>query len=441
MESRAILPPKRRFLLVRLGEVVRDSFWLIPTLFLVGAILVGFLLRLLDDQLAVDASDTPWWVGSPAAASDILATIATAILTFLGVVFSITLVALQLASQQFSPRVTRTFVRAASTKVALGTFIATFVVSLVALTGIETGDSESPTAPVASVTVAQVLVGLSLVVFIVFVNSTTRLVRINFIISSVASETRHAIDVNHPPADAYVPVDVPEPGAPDVVIGSNLPARLARRAYRGVLLGIDSKALVDIASRHGCVFSVTRRIGEYVPRGAPLIEVHGGTSPSEDLMRAVDLGRERTLFQDPLYGIRQLVDIGTQALSAAINAPTSAVQVIDRLSDLLPQIAERPDPSGLFADESGTVRLMIPVIGWSHIVELAFTELRTFGAGSPQVTRRLLACFERLLADLPSERHPPLERQRLLLMAAVARLVADADERAGRLEPDALGLG
>ena len=186
---------------------------------------------------------------------------------------------------------------------------------------------------------------------------------------------------------------------------------------------------------------MTRRIGEYVPRGAPLIEVHGGTSPSEDLMRAVDLGRERTLFQDPLYGIRQLVDIGTQALSAAINAPTSAVQVIDRLSDLLPQIAERPDPSGLFADESGTVRLMIPVIGWSHIVELAFTELRTFGAGSPQVTRRLLACFERLLADLPSERHPPLERQRLLLMAAVARLVADADERAGRLEPDALGLG
>jgi uncharacterized membrane protein len=441
MESRAILPPKRRFLLVRLGEVVKDSFWLIPTLFLVGAIVVGFLLRVLDDHLAVDASDSPWWVGSPEAASNILATIATAILTFLGVVFSITLVALQLASQQFSPRVTRTFVRATSTKVALGTFIATFVVSLLALTGIDTGGRGSTTVPVASVAVAQVLVGLSLVVFIVFVNSTTRLIRINFIISAVAGETRHAIDVNHPPADAYVPVEVPEPGAPDVVVGSALPTRLARRKYRGVMLGIDSKALVDIASRHGCVLSLTRRIGEYVPRGAPLIEVHGGTRLTEDLMRAVDLGRERTLFQDPLYGIRQLVDIGTQALSPAINAPTSAVQVLDRLSDLLPQIAERPDPTGLFADETGKVRLIVPVIGWSRIVELAFTEIRTFGAGSPQVTRRLLACFDRLLADLPSERHPPLERQRALLVAAVERLVPDVDEREDRLKADALGLG
>jgi uncharacterized membrane protein len=440
MESRAILPPKRRFLLVRLGEVVKDSFWLIPTLFLVGAIVVGFLLRVLDDHLAVDASDSPWWVGSPEAASNILATIATAILTFLGVVFSITLVALQLASQQFSPRVTRTFVRATSTKVALGTFIATFVVSLLALTGIDTGRG-SATVPVASVAVAQVLVGLSLVVFIVFVNSTTRLIRINFIISAVAGETRHAIDVNHPPADAYVPVEVPEPGAPDVVVGSALPARLARRKYRGVLLGIDSKALVDIASRHGCVLSLTRRIGEYVPRGAPLIQVHGGTRLTEDLMRAVDLGRERTLFQDPLYGIRQLVDIGTQALSPAINAPTSAVQVLDRLSDLLPQIAERPDPTGLFADGTGKVRLIVPVIGWSRIVELAFTEIRTFGAGSPQVTRRLLACFDRLLADLPSERHPPLERQRALLVAAVERLVPDVDDREDRLKADALGLG
>ena len=424
---------------MRLNEVVKDSFWIVPSLFLVAAVVLGYSLRAVDDRLATSAADTPFWVGTPGAASAILSTIATAILTFLGVVFSITLVALQLASQQFSPRVTRTFVRSTTTKVALGTFIATFVVSIIALSGVESKVEGTSTVPVASVTVSQALVGLSLVVFIVFVNSTTRLIRINYIISAVAEETRRAIALNYPPDEEYTTVEPLEPGAPAAVLES---AALLPRRYRGVLLGVDAKHLVDVAAKHECVLVLTRRIGEYVPRGAPLFEVHGGRAPRElEVMRAIDLGRERTLFQDPLYGVRQLVDIAAQALSPAINAPTSAVQVIDRLTDLLPEIAERPDQSGLFADSSGRLRLVLPVTDWAGIVELAFTEIRTFGSGSPQVTRRLVSALDTLIAQVPDRRRPPLRHQRELLIAAVRARQGDEQEQQAWLESDPLGLG
>src|SRR5262249_57209938 len=107
------------------------------------------------------------------------------------------------------------------------------------------------------------------------------------------------------------------------------------------------------------------------------------------VLRAVSVGRERTLYQDPAYGLRQLVDIAAQALSAAVNAPTTAVQVLDRIVDLLPRIAERPDPTGLFADAELEVRLSVPGTTWPELRRLALTGSPTFRSASPQVVRRV----------------------------------------------------
>jgi uncharacterized membrane protein len=133
----------RRFTVVRLRERIRDTFWIIPAVFLIASGALAYGVRALDRSLAVDAGSAPWWVGTPEDASAVLQVIATSTLTFLGVVFSITLVALQLASQQFSPRVTRTYARSTTTKVTLGIFVATFVFALLTLAAQE-GAQETP---------------------------------------------------------------------------------------------------------------------------------------------------------------------------------------------------------------------------------------------------------------------------------------------------------
>ena len=172
-----VVASPRRFTLVRLHERIRDTFWIIPALFLIGAGALAFGVKELDRHLEDDAGQSLWWVGTAEGASSVLQVIATSTLTFLGVVFSITLVALQLASQQFSPRVTRTFARSTTTKVALGIFISTFIFALVTLAAQE-ASAQTGTAPVAAVSVAMLLVGASVAAFIVFASSTIRLIRI-----------------------------------------------------------------------------------------------------------------------------------------------------------------------------------------------------------------------------------------------------------------------
>jgi uncharacterized membrane protein len=418
-------------------EVTVDSFWVVPSAFLLGAAGLAYGLSWLDEAVTAPV----WWVGTAEAAASVLSTIAASMLTFLGVVFSITLVALQLASQQFSPRITRTFVRSMTTKVAFGLFAATFVTALVSLGRVEQGESR-PAGPVASVTVSLALVGASLVVFIIFVTSITKLIRIAHLVAAVAEETRDAIEAAYPPGDDYilVPAPVLYPRTTQIRVGRT--GRRTKQRSRGVLLGIDTAALVRLASEHDCVIVFNAKIGEYVGRGIVLAELHGENVPTEDqIRRAVQFGRERTLYQDPAYGIRELVDIGSQALSPAVNAPTTAVQVIDRLTDVLLRLGSVPDRAGAYTDADAVVRVLVPVASWDDIVALVYTELRTFGAGSPQVTRRLAASIRHLLEHLPAERGAALEEQLTLLASAVRDRWPDDAHRSYALQPDTLGLG
>jgi uncharacterized membrane protein len=184
------------------------------------------------------------------------------------------------------------------------------------------------------------------------------------------------------------------------------------------------------------------RIGDYVPGGTTVFAVHGGQAPRQfELLRALQFGRERTLYQDPFYGFRELVDVAAQALSPAVNQPTTAIQVIDRLEDLLLRVGYAPDPAGAYADDDGTVRLLVQPRGWHDLVALAFTEIVAFGARSPAVTRRLLAALDQLLARLPIERHADLQAQRSLLVDQVMRALPDPNQSAIALTSDGMGLG
>ena len=440
----------RRFNLVRPRERFYNNFWLIPAAFLVGALLLAIVTRRIDEHLAPVTKDTVPWIVSAGGAGVVLSTLATAMLTFLGVVFSIGLVALQLASQQFSPRVLRNYVRTTTTKVALGTFIATFIYPLFSLGYLEEltrrGHVDLSTVSVA---VAMVLAVASIAVFIAYVTLTIRGTRIAYAISTVAVETSRAFDQMFPPAAAYLPVALDALGAPDRVTLY----RGGRPAFgvhlgQGMLQAIDIPACVRLAREHDCVVRLTPQVGQYVGRGEPLFELFAGSDgttelPSDgELLRTVDIGPERTVYRDPFYGVRALVDVAAQALSPAVNAPTTAVQVLDRLQDFLRQLAHRTWPTGLFADRDGAVRLVVQVRSWDQLVDLALTEITEFGAGSPQVTRRLADLLDALKESVPDERRAVLVRHQTLLAEAVAQRVASYRALAEvALEPDARGLG
>ena len=417
------------------AEWVRERFWVIPAVLLVLGTVVAVLT----------AGDIgPWrsWGGIPADpgwASGFLESIAGATLTFLGVVFTLTLVALQLASSQLSPRVIRTFVRSTVTRVAFGTLLAAFSFAVTALV---IGHGHGGPAASRSVTVAAVLVGVSLVVFLRYVASMMELLQVVDVIAAVARETKAAVAAAWLSAGADRPA--PAPFRSPVPVPLRLPGRRrGRRAGPGRVLGVDHARLAELGRRHDCVIELTVRMGEFVPGGGLFAAVHYPSGPAgppvtaERAAAAVNLGRGRTLYQDPAFGLRQLADIAAQALSPAVNQPTTAVLVIDSLEDILLQIARAPRQSGCYTDQAGTVRLIIPVPGWDDLLDLAFTEITTYGASSPAVARRLLAAYDALEAAATPERRAGVAVRR----EELTRLLAEGGLPQQAMRADSMGLG
>jgi uncharacterized membrane protein len=210
----------------------------------------------------------------------------------------------------------------------------------------------------------------------------------------------------------------------------------------GVLRDIDITRLLKVARRHDTVLHLVPRIGDFIAPGTPTVRVVGGTAPRpRRIARSLNVGVDRTMHQDLSFGFRQLVDIAIRALSPAVNDPTTAVQAVDRIHQLLAVLVHTPGGDLCYRDRAGTVRLVQAVPDWQGVIDLAFTEIRICGAGHPQVTRRLCATLDDLLRIAPADRRPPLLAQLNLLERAVASHVADPDGRDFALTPDRQGIG
>jgi uncharacterized membrane protein len=412
----------------QLREWRRESLWLWPSIAAIAAWVGGDLAARDLRSFTLHQGLFPTNLDD---ARTLLATIATALLTFTGVVFSITLVALQMASTQYSPRILRTFVRKPVTKLALSTFIATFVYSLTLLARVG-ATGKAHTVAQGAVGLAYLLVMASVIVFVVFVHSTVRSMRVTYVIQSVFDETLSAARRSFAEASAYRESELPEV--------QPVTGRIPFHRRDAALDGIDTHRLVQLAAAHDCRLRLCVPVGTYVRHGEDVFEVTGGTSPEPaEILKAMNCSPARTLYQDPSYGIRQLVDIAIRALSPAVNDPTTAVQSLDRLHGVLRAVAGRRDPSGCYLDPAGAVRLIEPVAGWDRLVDLAFTEIGLYGSGSPQVSRKLFAIFDDLEGCVPPERRAPLDALRAWLRDEVAHRPRLPGDRA--LVGDPLGLG
>ena len=359
---------------------VQDRFWVLPSLCAVLATALALGLVALDQSLGTSSRWPLLFAGGPEGARSLLAAITTSMITFTGLVFSITIVVLQLTSSQFSPRVLRTFLRDRFNQVTLGTFVATFVYALVVLRGVRGTSQVDPVVPQLAVTVAFVFVLASVGVFLGYIHHIAQSIRAATIISHIGAETRHLLERRHPPDGDEVATHAPRHGAVWRVPAVQL----------GVVQRINDHALGRLAARHDVRVQLLRAVGEFVPAGAPLMDVYGPGRPEvSQLRRAVLLGRERSMDEDVGFGMRQLVDIAERALSPGVNDPTTAVQVLDQLHDLLRRLATRHLVPRRRTGADGTVLVEVPQPGFADYLDLAVGEIAYWGRDDQRIQRRL----------------------------------------------------
>jgi uncharacterized membrane protein len=412
--------------MIRFVRRLRDKFWALPLLCAVLSVLHGLGLTAIDDVLDTSLRLPFLFAGGPEGARALLSAIITSMISFTGLVFSITIVVLQLTSSQFSPRVIRTFLRDWVNQIALGVFVATFVYALVVLRAVRGTAQTETSVPQISITVAFGFVLASVVVFLVYIDHIAQSIRAATIVDRIAEETRGVLERRHP-ADAEQRPPLPVPRTPGHRIDADGP---------GVVQQVDDGALLRLAEEHGLTICLLRAVGEFVPGGAPLLEVHGEGHPDDASLRsAVHLGKERALDEDVGFGLRQLVDIAERALSPGINDPTTAVQVIDQLHDLLRRLATRPLLARQQMNRSGRLAVHVPQPDLEDHITLAVDEIAHWGADVERVQRRLGVMLRDLHAAAIPAHRPAVAR---VLESLPARIAGTRVERTPEPTDDGL---
>ena len=380
--------------MIRIGEwwqAIRTGFWAIPSACVLVAILLGLTLVRVDHALGGDVRFV--FDAGPEGAREVLSAISTSMITFTGLVFSITIVVLQLTSSQFSPRVLRTFLRDRLTQFALGTFVATFVYSVTVLRTVTSG--ETAFVPALSTTVGLGLLLLSVGMFVAYIHHIATSIQVSSIMTAIGAETRETLERRYPSGAEEL---TPRPTAPPGTATDPIPA-----PRMGVVTQIDIDRLVTLACSGDVVLRTRVRLGDFVAEGAPLVEVLGtGVVEAKAVSAAITVAKDRTMQQDVAFGFRQLVDIAERALSPGINDPTTAVQALDQLHDLLRRLAARPLRDGIYCDEDGLVRLVTPPETFANYLDLSLEEIDQYGADVGQVQRRIDA----LLSDVAAAARP-----------------------------------
>ena len=356
------------------------------------AVLLFAITYQLDSRVASGDMQVPGWAiaGGSDAARQVLIGIAAAVITVAGVVFSITILALQLASQQFGPRMLRNFIRDRGTQISLGAFVATFVYSVLTLGSV--AHQSNGFVPHISVTVALILTLGDLGVLIYFIHHVAKSIQLTTVVSGIARDFRLTIrDLDEEAAATRTQMT----SGPEVhEIRARLEAGAPVPTLRsGFLQAVGHDRLVRIAASSDAVIRLLHRPGHFVVAGQPLAMVWPITAApdvADSLDREHIVGANRTMTQDPGFAIDQLVEVAIRALSPAVNDTFTALNCIDWLGDCLCRAARDPLPDGIYRDGGGAIRLIDPAITFERLVKASYDKIRQAGRGMPAVLIRQL---------------------------------------------------
>src|ERR1700749_3341849 len=413
-------------------EVLRTSLWFVPALEVVAAIVL-FAGTLAVDRAAYHGDFTlPGWVisGRADAARQILTTIAAAIITVVGVVFSVILLTLTLASTQFGPRMVRNFLRDRGTQLTLGTFVATFVYAVLVLGSIGV-ESHGDYVPHISVPVTLGLMVADLAVLIYFIHHTAVSIQLPQVIASIAADLADAIEEQgsgHP--DPH-PKDGPT--ATELVVRTEADGAVLLAPASGYMQYIQRQDLVRLATEAEAVINLEYRPGHFIVQGHRFATGWPAEAPlvRQALGRAHIVGPYRTLSQDVSFGIDQLVEIALRALSAAVDDTFTALTCIDWLGENLCKIVVQWHPARVHRDGRGFIRVIAAEPSYDRLVQRSFEKLRQSSLGQPAVMIRMLDALARIMAETTSEgeRRVVLE-QAQMINRACERSVPEASARA-----------
>jgi uncharacterized membrane protein len=416
----------RRF---RIRQYLKGSIWLIPFLGGVLGAVLGALEPHLDHALTIRES----WQYSPSTATAVLSAIIAAMAALTGFVVTVAVLVVQMAIGTFSARYMRLWYRDRMFKGVLAVLVGTLAYSFALLRSVE-----SNFVPTIGVTIAGFLVVVGLLFFMVFLDRFLHRLRPVAVAALVGRAGRRAFEDGARKTEA----SGGEPGSQRLE-----PSYVVPSSRAGVIQALDEHGLVAWATTHGRVLYLPHSVGDYVPVGAALVEVLGTTpDPAADGRRVRGMfafGDERTIEQDPAFALRIMVDIAIKALSAAINDPTTAVQVLDHMTEFLRLIGSTPivGRTRVMRDGTGAVRLVGRGRSWEDYLALGVTEVREYGAGAIQVVRRLRAVLEELQESVLPEHREAVQTELDRLDAAAGLHFSDSVDFDRALAPDRQGIG
>ncbi len=382
--------------LAKLWDSLHSSFWFVPTLMVLLAIALSFITIWIDHSQEATIVQRIDWVYSlgPSGSRAILSAISGSMVTVATTAFSITIVALQLASSQFGPRLLRSFMQDTGNQIVLGTFISTFVYSLMVLRTIN-GVEKDEFVPHLAVTIGLGLAITSVGVLIYFIHHSASSIQVDQIIKQVGSDLDVAIDRLFPERIGRNTSKHPEEESLAAI-----PADFDRLAYpikttaSGYIQAIDEDKLMQIATKNNLLLRIQQRPGRFVVKGSELVQVFPEENVTKKLAVQINnafvLGSQRTEQQDVEFPLDQLVEIAIRALSPGINDPFTAIRCIDQLSAALCHLAEREIPSPYRYDDHNQLRIIAEPISFAGATDTAFNQIRQYGKSSVAVTMRLL---------------------------------------------------
>lgn len=417
---------------------LRATFWFLPFLIVLTSIVYAVVLIQTDY-----AGDDRWLARWPRifgvgaeGARDMLSTLAGSMMSVMGITFSMTLLALTLASSQYTSRVLRNFMRSRVTQVTLGTFAGIFVYCLIVLHTIRTGDT--PFVPSLAVFFAFVLAFGGIAVLIFFIHHIASSIQASSIIASVAQETNASIDRLFP--------EKREPG-PDKAEGEEnerlLPSLDERTWYAvpaqvsGYIQSVDNDAILRLARDGRTIVRMEHGIGAFVVQDTALASLALTYPPDPEtivaLNRAYSIGRHRTADQDPAFGIRQLVDMALKALSPGVNDTSTAVMCVDYLTAILARLVCRQFPPS-HRYEGDTLRVIAIIPTFERLLAEAFDQIRDSAAGNVAIMARMLGAIDTIASLTVSPSHLRALDEQLQWIAELADRSIDSTHDRARIE-------
>ncbi|NMF81823.1 DUF2254 domain-containing protein [Nodosilinea sp. P-1105] len=376
-------------------DSLNSSFWFLPSLMVGLAIGLSFFTIGIDHWLGSDVISEVNLIYSlgPSGSRAVLSAIAGSMVSVATTAFSITIVALQLASSQFGPRLLRNFMQDTGNQVVLGTFISTFVYSLMVLRTVNESEGRE-FVPHIAVTCAIGLAIASIGVLIYFLHHAASSIQVDNVITAVGDDLEQAIQRLFPEATEHSFLSQRAAAAADIPADFNRHSYPVNAKGDGYLQAFDDGRLMQIATENDLMIQVQLRAGRFVVQGSELARVFPKDKVNKSLRSQIDgafvLGSKRTNQQDLEFSINQLVEIAVRALSPGINDPFTAIRCIDQISATLCHLARRDIPWSHRYDNQNQLRLVTVSLSFEDVTDAAFNQIRQNGRSSVAVTIRLL---------------------------------------------------